>query len=88
MGLELALVWNIFPVLISNFSFLYTFAGLDKIEFLQGHENREIYQKSFDIIEKYFGSEDEDKALAPQVDENAHQYQFAEQNVPMSGFNL
>ncbi|KAL5010920.1 hypothetical protein ScPMuIL_013225 [Solemya velum] len=62
--------------------------GLDKIEFLQGHENREIYQKSFDIIEKYFGSEDEDKALAPQVDENAHQYQFAEQNVPMTGFQL
>ncbi len=33
--------------------------GLDKIEFLQSHENMEIYQKAFDIIEHYFGSEDD-----------------------------
>ena len=42
--------------------------GLDKIEFLQSHENMEIYQKAFDLIEKYFGSEDgEDASLAPRV---------------------
>ena len=35
--------------------------GLDKIEFLQTHENMEIYRKAFDIIEHYFGSEEEDK---------------------------
>nr|4U2X_D Chain D, Importin subunit alpha-6 [Homo sapiens]4U2X_E Chain E, Importin subunit alpha-6 [Homo sapiens]4U2X_F Chain F, Importin subunit alpha-6 [Homo sapiens] len=29
--------------------------GLDKIEFLQSHENQEIYQKAFDLIEHYFG---------------------------------
>ena len=60
-------------------------AGLDKIEFLQNHENRDIYQKAFDIIERYFGTEEEDASLAPQVDEQAQQYQFnvvntAEQN--------
>ena len=27
--------------------------GLDKIEFLQSHENLDIYQKAFDIIERY-----------------------------------
>ena len=37
--------------------------GLDKIEFLQSHENIEIYQKAFDIIERYFGTEEEDKEV-------------------------
>ena len=41
--------------------------GLDKIEFLQSHENLEIYQKAFDIIERFFGSEEEDSKIAPQV---------------------
>ncbi|XP_019627834.1 PREDICTED: importin subunit alpha-7-like isoform X3 [Branchiostoma belcheri] len=63
--------------------------GLDKIEFLQSHENQEIYQKAFDIIEHYFGTEDEDAKLAPQMDENAEQYQFsADQNVPAGGFQF
>ncbi|XP_050393133.1 importin subunit alpha-7 isoform X1 [Patella vulgata] len=61
--------------------------GLDKIEFLQSHENREIYQKAFDIIEKYFGSEEEDKAIAPQVDENNQQFAFgAPENAQMGEF--
>jgi hypothetical protein len=38
--------------------------GLDKIEFLQSHENMEIYQKAFDIIERYFGTEEEDKEVS------------------------
>lgn len=49
--------------------------GLDKIEFLQSHENLDIYQKAFDIIEKYFGSEEEDGKLAPQIDNQAQQFQ-------------
>ena len=43
--------------------------GLDKIEYLQSHENIEIYQKAFHIIETYFGV-DEDENL-PQQTESA-----------------
>lgn len=39
--------------------------GLDKIEFLQSHENQEIYQKAFDLIEHYFGVEDDDSSPGP-----------------------
>ena len=50
--------------------------GLDKIEFLQSHENLEIYQKAFDIIERYFGSEDDaDAKVAPQINPEG-QFQF------------
>ncbi|NXU36434.1 IMA7 protein, partial [Drymodes brunneopygia] len=61
--------------------------GLDKIEFLQSHENQEIYQKAFDLIEHYFGVED-DAAVAPQVDENQQQYIFQQAEAPMEGFQL
>ena len=36
--------------------------GLDKIEYLQSHENIEIYQKAFHLIETNFGV-DEDENL-------------------------
>lgn len=64
--------------------------GLDKIEFLQSHENLDIYQKAFDIIEHYFGSEEEDARLAPSVDEAARQYEFAPEDgdVPQGGFQF
>ncbi|WAR07829.1 IMA7-like protein [Mya arenaria] len=62
--------------------------GLDKIEFLQSHENRDIYQKAFDMIERYFGVEEEDKTVAPEVDQNSEQFQFQANNAPMGGFNF
>jgi len=34
--------------------------GLDKIEMLQSHENMEVYQKAFEIIEQYFHGQEED----------------------------
>lgn len=65
----------------------FHFIGLDKIEFLQSHEIKEIYQKSFFIIEQYFGSEEEDTRVAPSSDNN--QYQFnADQSVPMGGYQF
>lgn len=63
--------------------------GLDKIEFLQSHENMDIYQKAFDIIEHYFGTEEEDARVAPTVDAEHQQYNFsADQSVPMGGFQF
>ncbi|XP_028030984.1 importin subunit alpha-7 [Bombyx mandarina] len=63
--------------------------GLNKIEFLQSHENLDIYQKSFEIIENYFGSEEEDGRLAPAVSSTTNQFQFnTDQSVPMGGFQF
>lgn len=62
--------------------------GLDKIEFLQSHENSEIYQKAFHIIEEFFGSEEEDARVAPSVDAEGGQYKFTDQSVPMGGFQF
>ncbi|KAG7268706.1 hypothetical protein CRUP_021389 [Coryphaenoides rupestris] len=59
-----------------------------QIEFLQSHENQEIYQKAFDLIEHYFGVEEEDASLAPQVDQNQGQFIFQQQDGPMEGFQL
>ena len=62
---------------------------MDKIEFLQSHENMEIYQKAFDIIETYFGSEEEDANLAPSIDEQGQQYSFnPEPQEPSQGFEF
>lgn len=69
-------------------SSLFFTLGLDKIEFLQSHENQEIYQKAFDLIEHYFGTEDEDSSIAPQVDLSQQQYIFQQCEAPMEGFQL
>ncbi|XP_075053956.1 importin subunit alpha-5 [Mixophyes fleayi] len=62
--------------------------GLNKIEFLQSHENQEIYQKAFDLLEHYFGTEDEDSSIAPQVDLTQQQYIFQQREAPMERFQL
>ncbi|XP_040192990.1 importin subunit alpha-7 isoform X1 [Rana temporaria] len=62
--------------------------GLDKIEFLQSHENQEIYQKAFELIEHYFGVEDDDPQLVPSVDEAQQQFIFQQTEAPMEGFQL
>ncbi|KAG8238910.1 hypothetical protein J437_LFUL000747 [Ladona fulva] len=63
--------------------------GLDKIEFLQSHENKEIYQKAFNLIAQYFSTEEDDSRVAPSVDCDGQQYQFnADQSVPMGGFHF
>ncbi|XP_054733600.1 importin subunit alpha-7 [Anastrepha obliqua] len=59
--------------------------GLDKIEYLQSHENRDIYYKSFYIIEQYFSNEEEDSRVAPTEEET--QYAFNPNvDTPKGGF--
>jgi len=49
----------------NNYKGLIT--GLDTIESLQAHDNCEIYQKTVDILDEYFSTEDEDVAIGPNV---------------------
>ncbi|XP_012286610.1 importin subunit alpha-7 [Orussus abietinus] len=65
--------------------------GLDKIEFLQSHQNMEIYQKAYDIIERYFGSEEDDAKIVPPVDSHEQQFEFAaadSSQLPVQGFQF
>jgi hypothetical protein len=49
----------------------------------------EIYQKAFDIIEHFFGTEEEDSTVAPTVNPDQQQYHFSsDQSVPMGGFHF
>lgn len=71
------------------FFFFVHSPGLDKIEFLQSHDNEEIYRKAFEIIEYYFSGEDEDEKLMPGIDQNADQFQFcAGVTMPQEGFQF
>jgi hypothetical protein len=57
---------------------------LDKIEFLQGHQNEKIYKKAFQIIENYFGQEEEDTGLIPDVNAQSQEFKFGLTNPPNS----
>lgn len=84
-----SLIWWLLGVCVQScHQTLIVVPGLDKIEFLQSHDNQEIYQKAFDLIEHYFGVEEEDNSLAPQVDQANQQYLFPQQEAPMEGFQL
>lgn len=51
----------------------------------------DIYQKAFDIIERYFGSEEDDVRIAPQVDSQGQQFQFTapdSSQLPVQGFQF
>jgi len=60
--------------------------GLDRIEFLQSHENPEIYQRAYNLIEKYFGDEDSDTNIESVVDQTNQQYQFNPEGNPTFQF--
>ncbi|CAB4066565.1 KPNA5_6 [Lepeophtheirus salmonis] len=62
-------------------------AGLDKIEFLQTHQNTEIYQKAFNIIELYFNSSEDALPVEMNSDETQrtnHRTHDAKHPVPRS----
>lgn len=65
--------------------------GLDKIEFLQSHQNIEIYHKSYGIIERYFTSTEEDARIVPSIDSQGQQFQFTapdSSQLPVQGFEF
>lgn len=49
---------NVYSVLVEDCR------GLDKIEYLQSHENQEIYEKAFYIIGRFFGEDDDEGGMA------------------------
>lgn len=51
---------------LANFCIMLEEIGaVDRLEALQNHENQEIYEKAYQIIDTYFGDAEEDKELAP-----------------------
>lgn len=63
--------------------------GLDKIEFLQNHENQEIYKLAFGIIDKYFSNEGDNGEEELNPTEIDGQFEFqAKDNLPPGGFKL
>ncbi|VDP46901.1 unnamed protein product [Soboliphyme baturini] len=52
--------------------------GLDKIEFLLNHENNDIYSKSMELIERFFGIESatDVRTAEPNVNEAENRFEF------------
>lgn len=64
---------------LSNFCILLEEIGaVDKMESLQNHENQEIYERAYQIIDTYFGDTDEEKELVPKTVNGA--LEFTSQN--------
>lgn len=72
---------------LTNFCIMLEEIGtVDKLEALQNHENQEIYERAYQIIDTYFGGSDEEKEIAPKaVDGNL---QFNASNGQNGGFNF
>ena len=69
---------------------MYFRTGLDKIEYLQHHENEEIYRKAYEIIETYFKEDEEHAEIADIAPDSASgQYAFgAAIATPANGYTL
>jgi importin subunit alpha-1/8 len=53
---------------LGNFCIMLEEIGaVDKLEALQNHENEEVYQKAYQLIDTYFGEPEEEKELAPKA---------------------
>lgn len=64
---------------LTNFCVMLEENGtVDKLEALQNHENEDIYEKAYQIIDTYFSDEGDDKELAPKAVNGA--LEFSAQN--------
>jgi len=59
--------------------------GLDKLEHLQNHENEDVYKKAVHILETYFGLDEEDEQLAPEITSEGFVFQQSTQEHGMGG---
>ena len=69
--------------------FLIYTSGMDKLEFLQSHENEQLHRKAYGLIEKYFQDEEDkdNEDLMPQA--QGGQFQFkTDNNAPHDGFRF
>ena len=64
--------------------------GLDKIEALQTHENSEVYELAYELIETYFSEDkDEDADLQPKATDAGFEFaQSADQPVQNNAFRF
>lgn len=64
--------------------------GLDKIEYLQQHENEEIYRKAYEIIETYFRDDENNEDVNVLPDSTTGHYAFGTGGIaaPENGFAL
>jgi hypothetical protein len=63
--------------------------GMELIHQLQMHDNVEIYKKAYHIIDKYFGGDEDDGDLAPEVDQQTGTFTFpSNATVPQGGFSF
>lgn len=67
---------------LTNFCIMLEEIGtIDKLEALQNHENQEIYERAYQIIEAYFNDEgDEEKDLAPSSNIENFEFNAQQQN--------
>jgi importin subunit alpha-2 len=63
--------------------------GLDLIEQLQNHENNEVYNKVFSIIDLFFSEENaDDDNLLPSTNAEGDFQMSVSNNIPDGGFNI
>ncbi|OQR77222.1 importin subunit alpha-4-like [Tropilaelaps mercedesae] len=63
--------------------------GLDRIEFLQNSDNKEIYKVAYDLIDQYFSDEvDEDPNLLPENRADAFQFDAPSEPMPATEFKF
>ncbi|XP_065649659.1 importin subunit alpha-7 isoform X2 [Hydra vulgaris] len=62
--------------------------GLDKIEILQQHENEDIYQKSYEIVETFFRDDEDTDDLNILPNSSCGQFSFGDVVPPTNGFSL